>query len=196
MRKTSALLITAILLSLPFCFNITTVRASSSSESGSGASSSSSTDSDTSNIEAVSGDLKKHLIGYWRSIQKSDLGDSYLYQAFSETGYIDTGSLNSLGVVEWISYKVVGVNGNELTFDWSQDTGALGQFNRRTRITFLSDKKIRIDYNLFSKDRFSKGPVYEKISEEQWLKDKEGLDNAAIQQLRQKMGETIKQSEN
>ena len=73
MRKTSALLITAILLSLPFCFNITTVRASSSSESG---------------------------------------------------------------------------------------------------------------------------PVYEKISEEQWLKDKEGLDNAAIQQLRQKMGETIKQSEN
>jgi len=162
---------------------LTTAGAVAATESGSGGSFSGSSASETSSVEAVSGDLKKHLVGYWRSVRKNDLDDTYLYQGFSETEYFD--------VLEWIPYKVAGVNGNELTFAYTHDTGALGEFNRKSKIIFLSDKRMRIEW-----DRLSEGYVYEKISEEQWLREKKELDDAAIQQLRQKIGETIKRLEN
>lgn len=157
---------------------ITTAGAVAASESSSGGSY-----SDSSSGEAVEGDLKTHIVGYWKSERKNDFDDTYLYQAFSETEYFD--------IAGWIPYEVVGVDGNELTFTWSQDSGELGDFDRKTRITFISDQKMRIDY-----DRFSEGYVYEKIPEDQWLREKKELDDAAIQQLRQKIGETIQRLEN
>lgn len=162
---------------------ITTAGAVAASDSGSGGSFSSSDDSASSASEAVSGDLKTHIVGYWKSVKKNDFDDTYLYQAFSESEYFD--------IAGWIPYKVVGVAGNELTFAWSQDSGELGEFERKTRVTFLSDQKMRIDY-----DRFSEGYVYEKIPEDQWLREKKELDDAAIQQLRQKIGETIQRLQN
>ncbi len=162
---------------------ITTAGAVAASDSASGRSISGSNESKSPNVEAVSGDLKAHIVGYWKSVKKNDLDDTYLYKAFSETEYFD--------IAGWIPYKVVGIDGNELTFAWSQDSGALGEFDRKTRISFFSNDKMRIDY-----DRFSEGYVYEKISEEQWLREKKELDDEAIQQLRQKIGETIRRLDN
>jgi hypothetical protein len=162
---------------------ITTVGAVAASDSGSYGSFSSPDESASSGGEAVSGDLKTHIVGYWKSVKKNDFDDTYLYQAFSESEYFD--------ISGWIPYKVVGIAGNELTFAWSQDSGELGEFDRETRVTFISDQKMRIDY-----DRFSEGYVYERIPEDQWLREKKELDDAAIQQLRQKIGETIQRLQN
>jgi hypothetical protein len=162
---------------------VTTAGAVAASDSGSGGSFSGSGGSESSSGEAVGGDLKTHLVGYWKSVKKNDFDDTHLYQAFSESEYFD--------IVGWIPYSVVGVDGNELTYAWSQDSGELGEFDRKTRVVFLSDQKMRIDY-----DRFSEGYVYEKIPEDQWLREKKELDDAAIQQLRQKIGETIQRLEN
>jgi hypothetical protein len=148
------------------------------SKSDSGVLLSDSTDSITSKDDAISGDLKNHLVGYWRSVKKSVFSDNYIYQAFSKTEYYD--------VISWIPYKVVDVNGNELIYAWTQDGGVLGEFNRKTKVTFLPDKKIMISY-----DRISEGNLYEKISEDQWIEEKKELDDDAIQQLREKIGETI-----
>jgi TPR repeat protein len=127
-----------------------------SSESDSDISSSASTDSKTSTDDTKPKDLKKQLIGYWRSVKKSDFSDAYIYQAFSEKEYYD--------VIGWIPYKVIEVNGNELIYAWSQDGGALGDFDRNTKVIFHSDDKINISYN-----RFSDGIAYERISEDMWL---------------------------
>ena len=145
---------------------------------------SSSPGSSTPSGEAtVSGDLKKHLVGFWRSVRKNDLDDTYLYQGFSETEYFD--------ILEWIPYTVVGIEGNVLTFAYKHDTGTLGEFDRKSKIVFLSEDKMRIEW-----DRLSEGYVYERIPEEQWVRERQELDEAAIQQLHQKIGETIRRLEN
>lgn len=171
---------------------VTTAGAVAATESGSGGSYSvstsnesvvSSSDSDTSSSVEVQGDLKNNLVGYWRSTRKNDFDDTYLYQAFSPSEYWD--------IYDWIPYKVVSIKGNELTFSWSQDSGFLGEHERKTRVTFLADGKMRIDYS-----RGSDGYVYEKISEEQWFEEKRELDEEAFQQLRQKIGETLQRLEN
>jgi hypothetical protein len=154
-----------------------------SSYSPSGSFSSSSDSNFSGGEAAVSGDLKKHLVGFWRSVRKNDVDDTYLYQVFSETEYFD--------IIDWIPYSVVGIDGNVLTFAYAQDTGVLGEFNLKSKIVFLSEDKMRIEW-----DRLSEGYVYERIPEEQWVREQEELDEAAIQQLRQKIGEAIQRLEN
>jgi hypothetical protein len=171
---------------------ITTAGAVAAAESGSSSSGSYSDPSDPSDSgdsdlssgsspssgEIVAGDLKKHLVGFWRSVKKNDLDDTYLYQTFSETEYYSS--------LEWLPYKVVGIDGNVLTFAYTYDTGTLGEFNQKSKIVFLSEDRMRIEW-----DRLSEGYVYERISEEQWVREQQELDEAAIQELRQKMQRLI-----
>jgi hypothetical protein len=168
---------------------ITTVGAVAAADSGGSSNYSSdsnnsdnSDNSDSYSSTTVNGDLKRNLVGYWKSVKKNDFDDTHLYQGFSETEYFD--------VAGWIPYKVTGTSGNKLTYAWSQDSGELGEFDRNTSIVFLSDDRMRIDF-----DRFSEGYVYERISEDKWLQEQQELQEEAIQELRQKIGATLQRLE-
>jgi formylglycine-generating enzyme required for sulfatase activity len=133
-------------------------------------------------VVTFNGDLKNYIIGYWKSVNKS-FDDKYIYQAFTEAEYLE----GSKGLTP---YKVITVDGNTLTFGWTQVVTGYKQFERKTKINFLSEVKMIIKY-----DELSEGMVYEKVPEDQWLHENGMVYNdQVIQELRRKIGKAVQVS--
>lgn len=122
------------------------------------------------------------LIGFWRSVEKSDIDNEYNYCGFSIS--------DEWHFIEWIPYNVVREEPNALVYSWIQDTGNFGKFEHTTRVEFLNDGKIKI-----LGDKLSKGIVYERLPEAQWTKEQDDLDEEALRQLRSKLQGISKQLE-
>ncbi len=55
---------------------------------------------------------RQALVGYWRSVSKSDISDEYIYQVYFDKEFLDTFSM--------IPYEVVKESGNKITYKWTQ----------------------------------------------------------------------------
>lgn len=116
------------------------------------------------------------VIGYWKSVNRNEITDEYLYTCFSKTEFLD--------MWEMKPYKILECRGSKMAFTWSQDSGTLGEFDRKSLIEVYANGNIRLQY-----DSYSDGYAYERIPKEQWESEVSAQNEDALQMLHNKLQE-------
>lgn len=111
----------------------------------------------------------RKLIGFWRSVKKSEFDNQYIYRAYGENEFLD--------LTGWIPYEVEETNGNKLIYSWLHDTGYLA-IERKTLVEILPNNQMRMQF-----DTLSEGIVFEKVPKIQWETEVRRIDAEGIQRL-------------
>ena len=121
------------------------------------------------------------LVGYWISVEPSEISGTHLFIIFTPDRFLDIG--------EMIPYSVTDVRNNRIFIEWTQEAGLLGSFQRQTVIHVHSDETIRIQY-----DKLTDGYRYERVSRNQWETQYAEQEALHIEVLRESLQKWIQQT--
>jgi len=113
------------------------------------------------------------LVGYWKSVAKSEMDGQFIYALYQEKEFLDTWQM--------VPYKIDSISADEIIYKWTQDE-SVGDFSRKTIVKFLPNGNIVIKFSANSD-----GLEYQKIEKAQWTKEVEAINAEAMAELKGKL---------
>ena len=117
----------------------------------------------------------KALVGYWKSVEKSDMDAEFLYTIYQEKEFLDTWQM--------IPYQIISVGTDEIIYKWTQSE-SIGDVPRTTIVKFLSNGNIVIKFS-----ENSDGREYKKIEQKLWIGEVTAINADAMAELKGKIQE-------
>ena len=122
------------------------------------------------------------LVGYLKSVTKSDMSDEFLYIIYQEREFLDTWQM--------VPYQIVSIGSDQIIYKWTQED-TVGDATRTAIVKFLPNGNIVRKFN-----ENSDGIEYRKIDKILWMKEMEAINSDAMAALKGKIQEISDKASN